>query len=353
MVYRVLSWDVGIINLAYCVLYKNDDKSTEKYIVKELNIINLIDATEKKLCVHDKCKKVATYIGEYNKETYHYCGIHKGDYNKKVQFKEDDYMKKVLSKQSCDYDIKNNGTCNKTAYYEANDNKYYCAMHRKSYLRQMENNINIKKIPKKNCNKTSIYDLGQEMYTQFDKMPQLLQVDEVLIENQPSFKNPKMKTMAALIFGYFIMKGIMNDKVSIKNVKFISPSNKLKVYPDKTLEVLGNKNKKSNNTQDSKNNNNTQDSKNNNNTNPNDITNNISNNKKNDNNQTKKETKKDDKESNKTKYRLTKDLAKEYAALLLKDNNKWLDYFNKCKKKDDVADAFLQGYHYLYTRINI
>ena len=60
----------------------------------------------------------------------------------------------------------------------------------------------------------------------------LIQVDEILIENQPSLKNPNMKTIACILYSYFVMRGIIDkekNKSPIKFVKFISPSNKLKV----------------------------------------------------------------------------------------------------------------------------
>lgn len=44
----------------------------------------------------------------------------------------------------------------------------------------------------------------------------------ILIENQPSIKNPLMKTIANLLFDYFLIKGMNMD------IRFISPSNKIK-----------------------------------------------------------------------------------------------------------------------------
>ena len=54
-------------------------------------------------------------------------------------------------------------------------------------------------------------------------------------------------------------------------------------------------------------------------------------------------------EADKTKkYKLTKKLAVDYVkALLDTDLNNFKDYFLGVKKKDDLADAFLQGAYYL------
>ena len=46
-------------------------------------------------------------------------------------------------------------------------------------------------------------------------------VDTVLIENQPSLQNPKVKSVAVALFVFF------KQKKEIKEVKFVSPSKKL------------------------------------------------------------------------------------------------------------------------------
>jgi len=62
---------------------------------------------------------------------------------------------------------------------------------------------------------------------------QLLDVDIVVIENQPSLKNPKMKSIQMILYSYFLIlgKGIGNwDKIGgyIQSIDFCSASNKLK-----------------------------------------------------------------------------------------------------------------------------
>ena len=58
-----------------------------------------------------------------------------------------------------------------------------------------------------------------------------LDVDHVLIENQPALKNPGMKTMACAIFDYFCLRcNVLNptsDKVT--SIKFVSPMNKTRL----------------------------------------------------------------------------------------------------------------------------
>ena len=128
-------------------------------------------------------------------------------------------------------------------------------------------------------------------------------ISEVLIENQPSLKNPKMKTMSAILYSYFIMRGIIDNKNSIEEVRFISPSNKLKVNSKVTNSLLEKEQKKSDN---------------------------------------------DDK-NKKNVYKLTKSLGIKYCkALICEKDTNILDNF---KKKDDMCDAFLQGFQYLFSPV--
>src|SRR5690606_9566697 len=134
------------------------------------------------------------------------------------------------------------------------------------------------------------------LYKILDTVPEMLQVNEVLIENQPSFKNPSMKAVSSILFSYFVLRGVVDrdkNNSKITNVRFISPLNKLKVDEAKTKEILSRA------------------------------------------------------KTNEEKYELTKNLGLEYTKLLLNKETEWLTHLNKYKKKDDLCDCFLQGYYYL------
>ena len=69
----------------------------------------------------------------------------------------------------------------------------------------------------------------------------------VLIENQPSMKNPKMKAISSTIYDYFLIRGIFDKErtnSNITRVKFMSPSNKLKLADEgdtkKLVKLKGN-----------------------------------------------------------------------------------------------------------------
>ena len=164
------------------------------------------------------------------------------------------------------------------------------------------------------------------------EIPQLLNVDCVVIENQPSLKNPQMKSIQMILYSYFLILGkvIGNNGNScyIENIDFCSASNKLKVYdgPKIILPEKNTKNKK--------------------------VKNEIINNNIDNNEELKIEINEDDNEkknkSSSLKYADKKRLAIEHALYYLKkDQINYVDFFNNHKKKDDLADSFLQGMYYM------
>jgi len=77
--------------------------------------------------------------------------------------------------------------------------------------------------------------LFENIPKKLQERPQLLDVDLVVIENQPSLKNPQMKSIQMILYSYFLILGkIVGNNVNssryIENVVFCSASNKLKIY---------------------------------------------------------------------------------------------------------------------------
>ena len=64
------------------------------------------------------------------------------------------------------------------------------------------------------------------MVNLLDTIPDLLHVDKVLIEKQPS-KNNKMRIIEGLLNAYFVIKGITNSESEIKDVVVYSAKHKL------------------------------------------------------------------------------------------------------------------------------
>jgi hypothetical protein len=317
----ILSFDVGIKNLAYCIIEKNDIE----FKILNWGVINLIDDVEK--CMFEikggkKCDKPANfkichkdneimYLNETN--TFSCCEGHKKksmpsfikiDKNIKVK-KKPNKKSKIIKEDDiipmCMY-------CENESDYFISTNKFcgLCELHVKKFSKKIEKNIQAKKINVMNCNEFPLLDLGKILFEKFDNNNNFLKVDEVLIENQPGRLNNrikvgnKIKTIASFIFSYFIIRGIIEkDRTcsSITNVKFVSASNKLKIDLKTTNKIL---------------------------------------------------------EKNETKnerdiYNLTKNLGKQYCCALINSEDR--DILNKNKKKDDMCDAFLQGFQYLFNPV--
>jgi len=129
--------------------------------------------------------------------------------------------------------------------------------------------------------KISLTTLCTRLVERLDAVPDLLEsIDYVILENQPVYMNPKMKSVQMMLFTYFIMRGTTR-------IKMFSPRRKLEVYNGPPVEC-----------------------------------------------------------HLKTKYAQTKFLGIAYCKYMIR-NTFHGDFFNANKKKDDLADSFLQGVLFL------
>ena len=173
-----IGWDIGIKNLAYCIIEQLDDKTE---IIKELEIINLIDdpIIYNCSCINkngNNCKGKATYFNKINEQIY-YCNKH---YNL-LSTKEKKDVKSIK--------------------------------------------------PPKKCNKYRLEELGLRLFKTLDEKPLFAECENIIIENQPVLKNPTMKSIQIMLYSYFLIK---NKNINL--IKLINASNKLKVYKDKISE---------------------------------------------------------------------------------------------------------------------
>ena len=296
-----LSWDVGIANLAYCLIEKIDEKLAKFKIIK-WGIINLKappsicqDITNNKIC-----QRNATFYSNDGTNTY-YCKVHAKKYiPQQIKFVQ------CLNTDKCVHMINNiakntTSLCDKKATQSIDlkgINYPYCKTHCDVHTKHITKDNSLKKINTVNANKIPMQTLSIKLFELLNKMPEFVDVHEVLIENQPVQKNATMKTIQCLLFSYFVMKGMVDDK-KITNVKFICPSNKLKVGSDADLKL---KNIKQEGGDDRK------------------------------------------------VYNITKKLGIKFCKELIKDDKKNLEFINKQKKQDDYCDAFLQAYYYMFCR---
>ncbi len=296
----ILSFDVGVIHLSYCLLTKKEFMKEDgtKYIDWFIIDWNNIDLTNRNLqkCA---CGKNPSLINVINGETKYYCKNH----SKTLDLEPQEFDKcftnidKTINK--CSHLIKNN-PCNKNAGFSRN-NCCYCNTHAKQLHKSINNSLKLKPYKMKSSTSLVFDDVKYSLMMELEKRVNLLSADYVVIENQPSFKNPRMKSIASTIYDYYLIRGIIDKNITkskITHVKFMSPSNKLKLADEEdTKELI-----KVKNTDD--------------------------------------ETK---------TYKLTKALGIKYTLSLTKHLPNWITHFNSFKKKDDLADSFLQGVYFYQT----
>lgn len=278
---KILSWDVGIKNLAYCLIEKNEDD----FKILDWDIINLVD--DRTVCVFklrtgNCCGKIARHrsfdlLGEEQPT----CATHKDKYLPVLKNTDDLECEK----------------CGKQSIKSSSDNEHaWCEKHCEKMSKQYLNKFKPKKFVGQDCNKQSIQTLAHKLYDILDKKKCFMDVDEILIENQPSLKNPTMKTIASLLFSYFIMRGLNDRKTTkskITNVKFVSPVKKLNINKKETDKNL----------KDAKN--------------------------------------------KRDAYAITKELGIIYCKLLIDKSS--IEILGKYKKQDDMCDSFLQGFQHLFN----
>ena len=217
----IASFDIGIKNLAYCILALDETENKlpgREIIVKKWDVIDL----------------------------------------------------------TFDETINNCTTCNKGAVYKENL-LYYCKKHKTT------NSVLIKK-PKVKLFDTQTISI--RLVQELDKIPELMDVSTICIENQPS-KNPKMKNLSFLLYSYFVVRCIV-DKQQKTNVIFINPRNKLEIYDGPYVPC-----------------------------------------------------------NLKGQYSRNKFYGKIYCKFFVRNQKKEIEFFNSFKKKDDLADCMLQGVWYL------
>ena len=200
----LLSFDVGIKNLAYCLLSINEIKDTNednsKHFIEivKWNIIDLscdkeagIETVEKILKQCSKCKKSATYCTHSNtmlpEGVVKFCKKHAEEAQLPMHPKL----------------LKSNSKNGHTPYI-----------------------VPLSIINKKvSCNKINIVDLGKNIKCHLDVIfaEHMDKIDAILIENQIGNLAGRMNVLQGMISQYFIMR-------NITNIEFISATNKLKLF---------------------------------------------------------------------------------------------------------------------------
>jgi len=180
--------------------------------------------------------------------------------------------------------------CDKSVkFIDKKDNFQVCSAHKK--LKQYADK-KFKKVQKKD---NPMMDQGKCIVETLSKKEDFLKVDLVVIENQPALKNPTMKSIQMILYSYFLIQGVTRGDSKIGGLQMINARNKLKAYTGPPI--------------------------------PCDI---------------------------KDKYKKTKFLGIQYCRTMIEESEQeeqWLNLFSISKKKDDLADAYLQGLYVLKYKV--
>ena len=307
---KILSIDVGIKNLSFCLFELLDDSNIK--IIKWDNI-NLSEKNESKCIEIDKkglCDKPAKFI----KNEKCYCLKHA----KKQPFLQPiaELKQSNLNKQKIqvikDLAIK----------YKINCDPSLKKANIITLLNEFTNNNCFTPVQKTNASKMDLVTIGRNMQHKFDEIlgEHLSSIETIIIENQIGPIANKMKTIQGMISQYFIMK---NNDIQIE---FISASNKLKDFVSK--ETTESKELKE--TKESK-----------------ELK------ESNENNET-KETIKLTNTQDKIAYKQRKNLGIQICLEMVTNDprfKEWSIFFNKHNKKDDLSDCFLQGMWFIKHKL--
>lgn len=287
---KVLSWDVGILNLSFCLIDFN--KETKEWKIIDWDIINLTNRNQIK-CI--TCGANPSLYQEMNDTKIYTCKNHIKHINCEPPAFEELY-KPFNETEECSF--KGKIKCNKKGKYLYNQ-KIFCNSHAKSEYKKICNSYQLKEYSKKSVKTIDLGELRLKLINTLDEKKNLLQADTVVIENQPTLKNPRMKAISSTVYDYYLIRGIVDKDITKSNislVKYMCPSNKLKLADDGDTQQLV-------------------------------------------------KLKGDEAKT----YKLTKSLAIKYCTDMVKKYPEWLAKINSFKKKDDMADSFLQGmYYFLY-----
>ena len=199
---KILSFDIGIKNLAYCILDDN--------CIYNWEVLNLSQYDNQVNCNILNCKSKVSYI--YNNS--YFCKKH---IDKSLLLFQKDYLVSNIRKNSS-ADI---SKTLKELNLEEKKNKEKNIQTLKTYY---ENNT-YKHYKKPNCKTIDLIDIGINLNKMLNEKISETDYDLVLIENQIGPLANRMKTLQGMLTQYFIMKE--------KKVKYVSSQNKLKLLDTK------------------------------------------------------------------------------------------------------------------------
>jgi len=363
---RIMSFDIGIKNMAYCI-FEVDQKTNHPFKIMDWNVLNLMEKEDSHFfcnCPSIKTKEKKERISKTSKTPKKIKKVVSLNYEisnyefpkNEIPKLENFFIHSSIQESQSNSQTNEIKLCGRAAKFKKGDS-YYCEKHSKTQTNYI---IPTKKISPSSLKKESFEELskidaqysileegeivktkkailekmdvffktrcldpvvgpksktagdtdliviGKNMKNLLNLVPKIERISHVIIENQISPIANRMKTVQGMLAQYFIMR---NTDIRID---FISSANKLKCFaklPIKAEET------------------------------------NI-----------KSESPIKSEESNSKKYSQHKKDGVYYTTQLLEKNpwlESWKPHLSQSKKKDDLADCFLQGIWFLNSREKI
>ena len=214
----MLSFDVGIKNMAYCLFDTNDGD----VIVLDWNVINLMNKEpEARLCTELTCKKKA----KWTKGEKCYCVKHAKTSTFQIPNSANSLgkLKKMKIDELKQLSLSLSLDVNGLRKPEILDK-----------LIRYFNDVSLEPISVKrvNAGELDLFTIGKNMKIEFEKIPLFHTVTHVIIENQISPIATRMKTVQGMLMQYFIMR---NDDSLV--IEFLSSAGKLKGFEKQNENV--------------------------------------------------------------------------------------------------------------------
>jgi len=210
---KILSLDIGIKNLAFCLFEKTSEDSYFK--IKSWDVVNLTEENEIPLCQFIEKNVQCTKPAKYKTDKECFCVKHSKKQNFHIPTSE--LKTSFVNKQKIQTLIE---LANKYGIpYEKPTKKNDLVYIINEYIEK----TCFTPIVSKKSSKVDLVTIGKNIKTKFNKaFLEETTIDYVLIENQISPIANRMKTIQGMIAQYFIMNDTAN------HIEFVSASNKLK-----------------------------------------------------------------------------------------------------------------------------
>ena len=211
---KILSIDVGIKNLAFCLFDKSP--TSEHFKVTKWDIIDISEQENTIICGFVEKNVICNKPAKFKKDDKCYCLKHSK--KQQIQIPTSEQKSSFINKQKIQklYEIA-----------ESHNIKYEPKTKKADLIKLINEHINLKyfqTIESKKAADVDLFNIGLNIKTKFNKLfENESKIDYVIIENQIGPLAIRMKTIQGMIVQYFIMSNL-----NVDHIEFISASNKLK-----------------------------------------------------------------------------------------------------------------------------